>query len=409
MFGANATVNPPGGNAYYQWKLLPIKVLNEMSGYRIFLEQNKDTTEMYREVKQPRLAILGRSVCSTCSVIYKDIWVNEISHFKTWSHILTTSADALFDREDSTDKTVGFIGLGQMGSRMALNLAKAGYNIHVYDIANTQTNEFRKQATPDLASRITTRASLEELMTPNAPQTIITMLPSSPHVTQTYGSEAVLGMVALAKPGTSFIDCTTGDPHVAKEVAKYVWTKQCSYIDAPVSGGVPSAEQATLTFMVGGSEEACSRAKPFLECMGKRIFHCGPVGAGLAAKICNNMLLAISMVGVSEAMELGRRLGLRPEMLTEVINASSGRCWSSEVYNPVPGVLPNSPASRGYSGGFSTRLMTKDLGLAQSASTATQCPTPLGSLAHQIYQNMCQYGFADQDFSVVYRYLSKSL
>ncbi|KER30694.1 hypothetical protein T265_02932 [Opisthorchis viverrini] len=312
-------------------------------------------------------------------------------------------------RNVSTDKTVGFIGLGQMGSRMALNLAKAGYNIHVYDIANTQTNEFRKQATPDLASRITTRASLEELMTPNAPQTIITMLPSSPHVTQTYGSEAVLGMVALAKPGTSFIDCTTGDPHVAKEVAKYVWTKQCSYIDAPVSGGVPSAEQATLTFMVGGSEEACSRAKPFLECMGKRIFHCGPVGAGLAAKICNNMLLAISMVGVSEAMELGRRLGLRPEMLTEVINASSGRCWSSEVYNPVPGVLPNSPASRGYSGGFSTRLMTKDLGLAQSASTATQCPTPLGSLAHQIYQNMCQYGFADQDFSVVYRYLSKSL
>ena len=172
-----------------------------------------------------------------------------------------------------------------------------------------------------------------------------------------------------------------------------------------MSGGVPGAEQATLTFMVGGTTEEYNKVKGILECMGKKITHCGDYGMGQAAKICNNMMLAISMIGTSETMNLAIRLGLDPKTFMEIINSSTGRCWSSEMYNPVPGLVPTAPANFDYAGGFATGLMTKDLGLASSVATQSNTPIPLGALSHQIYRAVMAQGLANKDFSVVYDFL----
>ena len=177
-------------------------------------------------------------------------------------------------------------------------------------------------------------------------------------------------------------------------------------LDAPVSGGVLGAENATLTFMLGGAPADVERAKPLLSAMGKNIVHCGATGTGQIAKICNNLVLAISMIGVSEAMNLGVTLGIDPKVLAGIFNTSSARCWSSEVYNPVPGVLPNVPASRGYTGGFGSALMAKDVGLAVAAAHAKQVPLPLGGAALQVYNLLGAQGHGQRDFSVVYEFLA---
>jgi len=178
-------------------------------------------------------------------------------------------------------------------------------------------------------------------------------------------------------------------------------------VDAPVSGGVGGAQNATLTFMVGGSKEDFDRVKPLLELMGKNIVHCGGPGNGQVAKVCNNLLLGISMIGVSEAMNLGVKLGMDPKVLAGIINTSSGRCWSSDTYNPVPGVIPTVPASNGYKGGFASDLMAKDLYLAVSAANSIKQPLPLGGNAHQFYNLVSQKGLGGYDFSVVYKLLSE--
>merc|ERR1711970_580555 len=195
---------------------------------------------------------------------------------------------------------------------------------------------------------------------------------------------------------------------VAKKMAHLCDEKRTIFMDSPVSGGVGAATAGTLSFMLGGPKTEIEAASSILEFMGAKIFPCGDVGTGQVAKICNNMMLGISMAGISETLNLGTNLGLDPKVLSAIINAASGRCWSSDTYNPVPGVIPTVPSSNGYKGGFGTTLMTKDLGLAQDAATASRSPIPLGSIAHQTYRLMsADARFADKDFSSVYAFLAE--
>ncbi|GAA6067735.1 3-hydroxyisobutyrate dehydrogenase b, partial [Tachysurus ichikawai] len=207
------------------------------------------------------------------------------------------------------------------------------------------------------------------------------------------------------KKGSLLIDSSTIDPAVSKEMAVASEKMGAVFMDAPVSGGVGAATSGKLTFMVGGVEEEFTAVKELLSCMGANVVYCGQVGTGQAAKICNNMLLAIGMIGTAETMNLGIRLGLDPKLLAKILNMSSGRCWSSDTYNPVPGVMEGVPSANNYQGGFGTTLMAKDLGLAQNTATNTKTPVPLGSVAHQIYRMMCARGYASKDFSSVFQFL----
>jgi 3-hydroxyisobutyrate dehydrogenase len=247
------------------------------------------------------------------------------------------------------------------------------------------------------------------------------MLPSSPHVRDVsasgvpvYGYNAFQQRIvqvyensvfAAAKPGALLIDCSTIDPTVTRALNASATTRKLRMIDAPVSGGVGGAEAGTLTFMVGGVSADFETAKTVLQAMGKNIVHCGAPGTGQIAKLCNNLVLGISMNAVSEAMNLGVKLGADPKVLAAIINTSSGRCWSSEVYNPVPGVLPNVPSSRGYTGGFGSALMAKDIGLALDAAKSAGVPLPTGATAFNIYQIMLSQGMGGKDFSAVYAFL----
>jgi 3-hydroxyisobutyrate dehydrogenase len=211
---------------------------------------------------------------------------------------------------------------------------------------------------------------------------------------------------AAARPGALLIDCSTIDPATTRHLNVLATQKhKLRFIDAPVSGGVGGAEAGTLTFMVGGPKADFDAARGTLEMMGKNVVHVGDAGTGQIAKICNNLVLGISMNAVSEAMNLGVKLGADPRTLAAIINTSSGRCWSSELYNPVPGVLPNVPASRGYTGGFGAALMTKDLGLALDAAKSVGAPLPTGSAAFATYQIMLNQGMGTKDFSSVYAFL----
>ncbi|XP_067948380.1 probable 3-hydroxyisobutyrate dehydrogenase, mitochondrial [Watersipora subatra] len=292
---------------------------------------------------------------------------------------------------------VGFIGLGNMGSHMATNLIKGGKEVVVFDLVASQLEELK-----------TNGASIAQSPAHVASQSdcIVTMLPSSPNVISCYteGDDCLLSTV---RAGTLIIDSSTIDAGVSQEMSAAAKAKGAVYMDAPVSGGIIAAKAATLTFMVGGPADRYTEAETLLSLMGKNMVHCGDVGTGQAAKICNNMLLGISMIGVSEAMNLGISLGLDPKLLASILNTSSGRCWSSDTYNPCPGVLENTPSSNGYKGGFGTALMTKDLGLAQNAATETKTANPLGSLAHQLYRVMCNQGYENLDFSSVYKFLKE--
>lgn len=297
---------------------------------------------------------------------------------------------------DSSNATVGFIGLGNMGGHMAQNLLKSGKSLIVYDISAEACNSLKNAgaAVGESPAEVATKANK-----------IVTMLPSSPHVKAVYSGEQ--GIFGTMQKGTLLMDSSTIDPSVSQEIATKAEELGASFVDSPVSGGVNAAKDRLLTFMVGGKESAFAEAKVYLDMMGKNVIHCGAVGTGQAAKICNNMLLAISMIGTSEAMNLGIKLGLDAKMLAHILNVSSGRCWSSEIYNPVPGVKEGVPSSNDYKGGFGTALMTKDLGLAQNAAINTKSPTPLGSLCLHLYRIMCNTGFAEKDFSSAFKFLQE--
>jgi 3-hydroxyisobutyrate dehydrogenase len=235
---------------------------------------------------------------------------------------------------------------------------------------------------------------------------VITMLPSSPHVRSVYLSE--YGVLKGAKSGTPLIDSSTIDPLTARDVAMEAKARGCRMVDAPVSGGVGGAEAGTLTFMVGGDPADYEAAKPILQAMGKNIVHCGGIGNGQVAKICNNMMLAIEMIATSEGMTLAAHLGMDPKVFAAIVNTSSGRCWSSDTYNPFPGVLENVPAARGYSGGFGADLMLKDLTLVTDAAKNAKHAVMLGAMAQQIYQKHSSDGHGAKDFSsVILQYMKE--
>lgn len=286
---------------------------------------------------------------------------------------------------------IGFLGLGNMGGPMARNLLKAGHRVSVFDPS--------AQAVAGLVEAGATAVASPAAVAQAKVEAIVTMLPAAAQVKQVYQGKD--GLLAHVGQGVLLIDCSTIDPLTAREMATLALAQGNPMLDAPVSGGTGGAAAGTLTFMVGGSASAFEQAGSILSAMGKNLVHCGDSGNGQVAKIANNMLLGISMVGVAEAMALGVALGMDAKVLASIINTSSGRCWSSEINNPFPGVLENAPASRGYSGGFGTDLMLKDLGLATEAAKHVRQPVMLGAAAQQLYQSFSQQGNGGLDFSAI--------
>ena len=286
---------------------------------------------------------------------------------------------------------IGFLGLGNMGAPMARNLLKAGHSLTVFDPFT--------QAVAALVEAGASAAASPTAVAKAGVEVIVTMLPTAAHVKQVYLGKD--GLLAHVGQGVLLIDSSTIDPLSAREVATLATAQGNPMLDAPVSGGTGGAAAGTLTVMVGGSVSVFDQALPILSAMGKNVVHCGSAGNGQVAKIANNMLLGISMVGVAEAMALGVALGMDAKVLAGIINTSSGRCWSSELYNPFPGVLDNVPAARGYSGGFGSDLMLKDLGLATDAARHARQPVPLGATAQQLYQTFSLQGHGGLDFSAI--------
>jgi 3-hydroxyisobutyrate dehydrogenase len=289
---------------------------------------------------------------------------------------------------------IGFIGLGNMGLPMAQALIKAGHPVCGYDLSAAALDKF--SAAGGIAVRSLDVASM-------GVDLVITMLPAREQVREVYLGQG--GVLASAAPGTLLIDCSTVDVETARAVAAAAKVNELEMLDAPVSGGVAGAQAATLTFMVGGSDKAVERAKPVLEGMGKSIVHAGAAGAGQAAKICNNMILGISMIAVCEAFLLAEKLGLDPHKLFEISSQSSGQCWSLTNYCPVPGLVPTSPANRDYQPGFTAAMMLKDLMLAQDAARLTRAVAPLGAGATAVYQRFVDDGGGAVDFSGIIRFL----
>lgn len=285
---------------------------------------------------------------------------------------------------------------------MALNLIKAGNELVVFDVVQKNIDSVVEQS----KNKAVSAKSVKELAQSKL-DLILTMLPAAQHVRSVYlGADGLLENVS---PSTLLVDSSTIDPQTARDVCALAKAKGNDMLDAPVSGGTGGAQAGTLTFMVGGEETVFNAYKSFFQQMGENIFYCGGTGNGQVAKVSNNMLLGISMIATAEAMALGVELGMDPKILASIINTSSGRCWSSDTYNPYPGVLENAPASRGYSGGFGTDLMLKDLGLAVEAAKSIKQPVMLGGLAAQIYQTFSKLGsgHGHLDFSAVIQMLKK--
>jgi 3-hydroxyisobutyrate dehydrogenase len=280
---------------------------------------------------------------------------------------------------------IAFIGLGHMGGPMAANLVKAGHAVRGFDLSPASLDLAR-------ASGVTTVASVGEAV--SGAGLVITMLPAGAHVLAVWQE-----LVAIVPPGTLLMDCSTIDMDSARKAHALAAAHGCPALDAPVSGGTGGASAGTLTFMVGGDAAVFAGAKPVFEAMGKRIIHCGDASAGQAAKICNNMILGISMIAVGEAFVLGERLGLSHQALFDVASVSSGQCWSLTTYCPVPGPVPTSPANHGYEPGFAASLMLKDLNLSQAAAQDTGSMTPLGAKAALLYQLFADEGGGEKDFS----------
>jgi len=289
---------------------------------------------------------------------------------------------------------IGFIGLGNMGLPMAQNLLKAGHAVQGFDMSQAQVLALTASGGQAAASGKAAASGVE---------IVITMLPAGQHVRDVYlGSEGVL---AAAGAGALLIDSSTIDVATARDMAAAADRRGLAMLDAPVSGGVGGAQAGTLTFMVGGGDEAFARAKPILETMGKTIVHAGGAGNGQAAKICNNMILGVSMIAVSEAFVLAEKLGLDAQKLYDISSKSSGQCWSMTTYCPVPGPVPTSPANRDYKAGFTAAMMLKDLKLAQDAARAAGADTPLGADAAKIYADFVETGEGPRDFSGVIRFI----
>jgi 3-hydroxyisobutyrate dehydrogenase len=293
---------------------------------------------------------------------------------------------------------IAFIGLGNMGLPMARNLRRAGHQVAGYDVVASAL---------EAAARADVKAagSVGEALA--GAECVITMLPEGRHVRGVYLGDD--GIIARAEADALLIDCSTIDVDSARAVNQAAGEHCSEVLDAPVSGGVTGAENATLTFMVGGSEQGVARARPILEQMGKAVVHTGPSGNGQAAKICNNLMLGISMIGVCEAFVLAERLGLAADKLFEVSSQSSGQCWSLTSYCPVPGPVPSSPANRDYRAGFTAAMMAKDLRLAQAAAQSVDAPTPMGAQARSLYALFANRGHGGLDFSAIIRMIAGDL
>ncbi len=282
---------------------------------------------------------------------------------------------------------IAFVGLGNMGGPMAANLVKAGHGVTGFDLSEASLKAAAEAG-------VQTAGSLADAV--KGADAVITMLPKGEHVIAVWQQ-----LTSLVLPGTLLIDCSTIDVDSARKAHDMASADECASLDAPVSGGTGGAAAGTLTFMAGGTDEAFRRAKPLLEAMGKKIVHCGGNGAGQAAKICNNMILGISMIGVCEAFALGEKLGLSHQALFDVASTSSGQCWSLTSYCPVPGPVPASPANNGYKPGFAAALMLKDLTLSQDAAKTSGAATPLGAEAARLYAQFDENGNGGRDFSAI--------
>ena len=291
---------------------------------------------------------------------------------------------------------IAFIGLGNMGGPMALNLLKAGHALRVFDLNRPAVAEA-------VSAGAVAAADAAEAV--HDAEVVVSMLPASRHVEGLYLGEA--GLLGKIPAGALVIDCSTIAPASARKVAGAASDRGLAMIDAPVSGGTAGAQAGTLTFIVGGPEATLERARPYLQAMGRNIFHCGDSGAGQVAKLCNNMALGAIMAVTGEAIALGVAHGLDPKVLSGMMAVSTGRSWATEVCNPWPGVLDNAPASRGYAGGFGNDLMLKDLGLAAEAAMGVGASIPMGELARNLYaMNSCA-GNGRLDFSSVVKLVSK--
>jgi len=289
--------------------------------------------------------------------------------------------------------TIAFIGLGNMGGPMAANLVKAGHKVVAFDLVEAS----RTQAKADGADIADSAVAAVK-----GADAVVTMLPAGKHVLAVWNE-----VVPAMSKGALIIDSSTIDVESARAAHALAAQHGIAAVDAPVSGGTGGAKGATLTFMCGGEEGAFAKAKPILETMGKKIVHCGGAGAGQAAKICNNMILGISMIAVSEAFALGEKLGLSHQALFDVASTSSGQCWSLTSYCPVPGPVPASPANNDYKPGFATALMLKDLTLSQDAAKAAGAATPLGQHAQEIYKAFEAAGHGGVDFSGIIQHVRK--
>ncbi|WP_420432292.1 3-hydroxyisobutyrate dehydrogenase [Hyphobacterium sp.] len=291
--------------------------------------------------------------------------------------------------------TIAFIGLGNMGSGMCANLAKAGHDVRAFDLSADAVKRAESAGATGVASAAEAVSGVDA---------IVTMLPAGRHVRAVYENE----IFDAAAAGTVIMDCSTIDVATAKSVGEAAAAKGFLFVDAPVSGGVAAADAGTLTFMVGGPEAAFAKAEEFLAVMGKAVIHAGDAGTGQAAKICNNMLLAITMIGTCEAFALADKLGLDQQKFFDISSKASGQSWSMTSYCPVPGPVETSPANRGYKPGFATAMMLKDLKLAMDAAATAGASTPLGAQAEALYAMFDNLDGRDADFSGIYKLIAGS-
>ena len=281
---------------------------------------------------------------------------------------------------------IAFIGLGNMGGGMAANLVKAGHEVRAFDLAPAALDRAREHGCE-------TFSAVREAV--SGVDAVVSMLPNGQIVRSVYEAD----VIGHAPKGALLLDCSTIDVATARDVAVSAQAEGYEMVDAPVSGGIAAANAGSLTFMVGGSAEAFAKAQPILAAMGKAVIHAGGSGAGQAAKVCNNMLLGIHMIGTCEAFALAQRLGLDPQTFYDIASVSSGQCWSMTSYCPVPGVGPQSPADNGYQGGFASALMLKDLKLAMEAARTAGSQTPMGQRAAELYEAFAASGHGGTDFS----------
>ena len=291
---------------------------------------------------------------------------------------------------------VAFIGLGNMGTPMSLNLVKAGHTVTVFDLVEAACQKLKAAGAGVASSAVDAARDVDY---------VISMLPAGKHVAATYLGED--GLLAQLDASTTVLDCSTIDAATARQVGEAAASRGIGFMDTPVSGGVAAAAAGTLAFMCGGDAATFEKAGIILKDMGRNIFHAGPPGAGQVAKGCNNMLLAIHMIGTCEALEMGVRNGLDPKVLSEIMLASSGRNWSLEVYNPYPGVMENAPASKDYKPGFMVDLMVKDLGLAMEIAEQSHCENAMGQLARELYTQHQAAGNGQLDFSSILQKLKQ--